>query len=86
MTQWSEGDVSANSITLHYHRTRSNNQPPVLLLHGITDDGLCWTRVARDLQGDIVMTDARGHGRSSDPGADFSLRFSPPMPKQSFRP
>jgi N-formylmaleamate deformylase len=73
MTEWSEGDLSANGITIHYHRSRSNDQPPILLLHGITDNGLCWSRVARDLDGDIVMTDARGHGHSSDPGAEFSL-------------
>jgi pimeloyl-ACP methyl ester carboxylesterase len=38
----------------------------MLLLHGITDDGLCWTRIALDLQDryDLVMPDARGHGRS----------------------
>ncbi|MDQ2888551.1 MAG: alpha/beta hydrolase [Chloroflexota bacterium] len=73
MTEWSEGDLSANGITIHYHRSRGNDQPPILLLHGVTDNGLCWSRVARDLDGDIVMTDARGHGRSSDPGAEFSL-------------
>jgi N-formylmaleamate deformylase len=73
MTEWSEGDLSANGITIHYNRSRSNDQPPILLLHGITDNGLCWSRVARDLDGDIVMTDARGHGHSSDPGAEFSL-------------
>jgi N-formylmaleamate deformylase len=73
MTEWSEGDLSANGITIHYHRSRSNDQPPIFLLHGITDNGLCWSRVARDLDGDIVMTDARGHGHSSDPGAEISL-------------
>src|SRR6266487_2905813 len=73
MTEWFEGDISANEITIHYHRTRSNDEPFILLLHGITDSGLCWSRVARDLDGDIVMTDARGHGHSSDPGAEFSL-------------
>jgi N-formylmaleamate deformylase len=73
MTTWSEGDLSANGITIHYYRSRSNDQPPILLLHGITDSGLCWSRLARDLDGDIVMTDARGHGRSSDPGTAFSL-------------
>jgi pimeloyl-ACP methyl ester carboxylesterase len=37
-----------------------------VLLHGFSDAGLCWTRVARDLEADydVVMPDARGHGRS----------------------
>ena len=73
MTERSEGELSTNGVAIYYHRSRSNDQPPILLLHGITDSGLCWSRVARDLDGDIVMTDARGHGRSSDPGTEFSL-------------
>ncbi len=37
-----------------------------MLVHGFSDDGLCWTPVARDLESayDITMLDARGHGRS----------------------
>jgi N-formylmaleamate deformylase len=75
MTQWFEGDVQANSITIHYHRTGGTNKPPILLLHGITDNGLCWSRVAHDLEDsyDVIMTDARGHGRSSGLETGFSI-------------
>jgi pimeloyl-ACP methyl ester carboxylesterase len=74
MTQWFEGDVHANGITIHYYRTGGANKPPILLLHGITDNGLCWSRVAHDLEGsyDVIMTDARGHGHSSGPATGFS--------------
>src|SRR5690242_9636714 len=67
MTTWFDGYVHANGINIHYYRSGGNNKPPIVLLHGFTDSGLCWTRVARDLEGDydVIMTDARGHGRSS---------------------
>jgi N-formylmaleamate deformylase len=67
MTTWFDGYVHANGIDIHYYRSGGNNKPPIVLLHGFTDNGLCWTRVARDLEGDydVIMTDARGHGRSS---------------------
>lgn len=68
MTNWTEGFVEANGVNIHYHRTggAEARKPAMLMLHGITDNGLCWSRVAADLQDryDIVMTDARGHGRS----------------------
>jgi N-formylmaleamate deformylase len=51
MTEWSEGDIHANGITIHYHRTGGNNKSSILLLHGIMDNGLCWSRVALDLEG-----------------------------------
>ena len=39
----------------------------LVLVHGLTDNGLCWTRIAKALQDDfdIVMFDARGHGGST---------------------
>src|SRR5947209_8586918 len=75
LATWSEGRVKANGITIHYHRTGGAGKPPVLLLHGITDNGLCWTRVARSLEEsyDLVMPDARGHGQSDGPAGGFSI-------------
>ncbi len=77
MTNWTEGDVAANGVNIHYYRTgsASDGKPAMLLLHGITDNGLCWQRVALDLQDrfDIVMTDARGHGKSDRLGGEFSV-------------
>ncbi len=75
MTEWLEGDVYANGINIHYHRSNGDNKPSILLLHGITDSGLCWSRVAHELEGsyDIVMTDARGHGHSGGSATGFSI-------------
>lgn len=74
MTEWNEGQINANGITIHYYRTGGDKKPPILLLHGITDSGQCWPRVAVDLEGsyDAIMTDARGHGRSGT-STDFSI-------------
>ncbi len=66
MDKWSSGFVARPGYQLHYHRT-GGDRPPVVLSHGLTDNGLCWTRVARALQDDfdVIMVDARGHGQSS---------------------
>jgi N-formylmaleamate deformylase len=74
MTEWNEGQVYANGIAIHYYRTDGDKKPSILLLHGITDSGQCWPRVAVDLEGsyDTIMTDARGHGHSGA-SADFSI-------------
>jgi pimeloyl-ACP methyl ester carboxylesterase len=44
------------------------------LNHGAGDDGLCWTRVAKALEDDydVIMPDARGHGKSSSGKGAYS--------------
>ena len=68
MSEWFSGEVIANGIKIHYWRT-GGDRPPVVLSHGITDNGLCWTRLARALEDayDVIMPDARGHGFSDAP-------------------
>ncbi len=75
MTIWSESDLSVNGISIHYYRGGNAHKPPLLLLHGISDNGLCWSRVAHALADnyDIVMPDARGHGKSEGIATGFSL-------------
>lgn len=65
MSKWSSGEVSLNGGRVHYHRT-GGDRPPLVLLHGFSDAGLCWTRLARDLEQDydLVLPDAPGHGLS----------------------
>ena len=65
---WESNTVEANGIRLHYTRT-GGAKPPLVLAHGITDNGLCWTDVAQVLQADydVIMVDARGHGLSDAP-------------------
>jgi pimeloyl-ACP methyl ester carboxylesterase len=68
MASWPAGDIEVNGLRLHYTRT-GGAKPPVVLAHGVTDDGLCWTPVAEVLapEYDVIMVDARGHGRSDAP-------------------
>lgn len=65
---WSDGYVLANGIRIHYWRT-GGNKPSLVLAHGSSDDGLCWTNLAKEFQNDfdIIMFDARGHGLSDPP-------------------
>jgi pimeloyl-ACP methyl ester carboxylesterase len=68
MSNWSSENVIANGIKIHYHRT-GGDKPPLVLSHGITDNGLCWTRAVQLLEKDydVIMVDARGHGLSDAP-------------------
>lgn len=64
---WSDGYVYANGIRLHYYRAVPAPEKPVMVMvHGITDNGLCWTTLTLKLQDnyDIYLLDARGHGLS----------------------
>jgi pimeloyl-ACP methyl ester carboxylesterase len=67
---WSDGYVMTNGIRIHYWRT-GGDKPPLVLAHGYSDDGLCWTNLAKELEADfdIIMIDARGHGLSDPPSA-----------------
>lgn len=66
MTSWRSGTVRVSGGFLAYHRT-GGDRPPLLLSHGLTDNGLCWSRLASALEADfdVVMLDARGHGASA---------------------
>lgn len=72
MESWTTGICEANGIDIHYLRTggsRGGFKPPLVLLHGLIGNGATWTPVARALEDeyDVLMPDARGHGRSSTP-------------------
>ncbi|OGO30430.1 MAG: hypothetical protein A2Z29_05190, partial [Chloroflexi bacterium RBG_16_56_11] len=73
MPDFKEGDFNAGRVKIHYYRT-GGNKPKIVLLHGATDNGLCWTPVARALarRYDVIMPDAQGHGRSDRLGPDFT--------------
>ncbi len=73
MAEWQRGKVAANGINLAYTRT-GGEKPPMLLAHGMTDNGLCWRRAAEIMQQyfDVIMLDARGHGESDAPETGYS--------------
>jgi pimeloyl-ACP methyl ester carboxylesterase len=66
MAEFTEGDLPINGINIHYYRMGSLRKPPVVLLHGFSDGGRSWVRLARDLANDfdLIMLDAAGHGQS----------------------
>lgn len=68
MPSWREQTVHANGIDIHFWRT-GGDLPPIILSHGLTDNGRCWQRVAETLGAhyDLIMPDARGHSHSSTP-------------------
>lgn len=69
------GSVQNNGVRLQYYRT-GGDKPPMLFLHGYTDNGLCWSRLPLFFRHtyDIVLYDARGHGISDHPeGSTYSL-------------
>ncbi|GCE30763.1 alpha/beta hydrolase [Dictyobacter alpinus] len=77
MAQWREDTVMANGIHVHYTQAGELTKPAIILLHGVTDSGLCWTHVAHALEQDyrVIMPDARGHGRSDRVTGEFSTEM-----------
>lgn len=73
-TSWTSQFIKFENKEIFYTRT-GDNKPPIILAHGFTDDGLCWTDVAKDLQAnyDLIMFDAIGHGQSSRLSTDVQI-------------
>ena len=76
--EWAQEKIKLDSgIELFTTRTGKGEKPALVLAHGITDMGLCWHQLAKDLEADydVVMYDAYGHGQSSriDPVIRFDL-------------
>jgi pimeloyl-ACP methyl ester carboxylesterase len=80
MLKYTEGYLKLDGVNIHYYRT-GGNKPPFVLLHGATDNGLCWTPVAEWLaeKYDVIMPDAQGHGLSDR--LDPAYSFNKPAPQ-----
>jgi pimeloyl-ACP methyl ester carboxylesterase len=64
---WSNHFAYVNGVRLHYyHAVPAPGKPVIVMVHGVTDNGLCWTTLTWKLQDDydIYMLDTRGHGLS----------------------
>ena len=63
---WTEQVEVVEGVSIHYTRTGDGSKPPLVLVHGFSDDGMCWLPVARDLEAeyDLILPDVRGHGLS----------------------
>src|SRR3546814_1164263 len=58
MTRWTTGICQTNGVKIHYART-GGAKPPLVLLHGLTGNGACWTPLARAFEHeyDVLMPD-----------------------------
>ncbi len=74
-TQWKQENILINNSPLHYYRTGQGEKEPIILVHGFSDNGLCWTPVARELEKkyDVIMPDMRSHGLSARIGEEESI-------------
>jgi pimeloyl-ACP methyl ester carboxylesterase len=74
--RWERGAVEVHGGRLAFWRT-GGAKPQILLSHGFTDNGLCWSRLALALEDDfdLILIDARGHGESSR--VDLDAGFDP---------
>jgi pimeloyl-ACP methyl ester carboxylesterase len=76
MTAYTEYDVEANGICAHYYRsTPSPDAPGIVLVHGLTGNGMNWVRVADALRDryDVILPDTRGHGLSDAPESGYTV-------------
>jgi len=71
---WREYYVMANGIRQHFYRTGEDGQPVMILAHGFSDNGLCWFNTAKALEKDydLILYDARGHGRTDAPETGYT--------------
>ncbi|MEN6435000.1 MAG: alpha/beta hydrolase [Anaerolineaceae bacterium] len=65
--------IHNGSQKIHYYRVSTGSRT-LILLHGFTDNGLCWPRLVESLKDrfDIIMMDGRGHGLSDAPESGYT--------------
>jgi len=69
------GTFDHNGIVFHYDRI-GEGRKHVVLQHGFSDFAPCWGNMPLDLSNggyQVVMMDARGHGRSGKPASGYNL-------------
>ena len=73
MRDWTQGHCPADDGTSLRWFRRGGDKPPLLLVHGFTDNALYFSRAAERLADDwdVIAYDARGHGRSGRAGDRF---------------
>ncbi len=68
---WQDGMIDAAGGHIAYQRLGKG--APIIFLHGMTDSGACWKLLAGSLASryDVILVDARGHGRSCKPDCHY---------------
>jgi len=71
--EWKSDYIKYDENKIHYFHG-NNNKKPVILLHGVMDNGLCLSPVAQKLSENYhtIMPDARGHGLTEISDKNFS--------------
>ena len=74
MTKLYYGSVLSDGIRIQYYMT-GEEKPPIMLVHGLTDNGFCWNRLPIHLMKiyNVIVMDTRGHGFSGCGDQPFSL-------------
>ena len=74
MSEWQRAQVEINQHHISYLRT-GGEKPPIILLHGFTEDSSTWDEVAKALAPNynLIMPDTIGHGESSRLPADGAI-------------
>ncbi len=74
MVTWQHRRVRVAGLGLHLRRAGPAGAPAVVGLHGLGDDGGCLEEVGELLAPthDVVLLDARGHGRSDAPAEGYT--------------
>jgi len=67
------GYIFTNDIKIHFE-VLGDHKPPLIMCHGITDNGRCLLRLGEHLASDyqVYMVDARGHGFSDAPESGYT--------------
>ena len=76
MKNWPQARCTVNGASLRYFRSgdSQNRLPPLVLVHGYTDNALYFSRAAEALaqHWDVIAYDCRGHGESDRASGNFS--------------
>jgi N-formylmaleamate deformylase len=80
---WKQENIPMNNSYLHYYRTGREGKEPIILVHGFSDNGLCWTPVARELEKnyDVIMPEMKSHGLSARIGKDEPIDMASDLVK-----
>jgi N-formylmaleamate deformylase len=73
MKNWMQDRLDVNGVSLRYFRS-GGSLPPLVLVHGFTDNALYYTRTAEVLahHWDVIAYDCRGHGESGRANGSFT--------------
>jgi pimeloyl-ACP methyl ester carboxylesterase len=76
--KWNDRQIVANYVRIHFWANEAENGSALVFSHGITDNGMCWERLASAVDEErgstdrMYLLDARGHGESEIPRRPYT--------------